>query len=185
MTEDEFVRIVAAAQPSREKLLAAGLDDEGVADIQATYRCQPVAGAAPFDAQSDRLRALITRYDCSTLEVSYIRFAPKPAPHPAGTLVGWWEADPLVVLESGEVVTFDHAVPSEIFVRCAASSAQFLDAIAFVVQVIADRARWKGKSSQVAKICVERAGGATYQRFYDAFTAFLGDDGPEAAGTAG
>ena len=93
MTDDEFVRLVADAEPSREELLAAGLDDTDVEEIQAMSRCIPRASLPAGAVIHDPLVSLITRYDCSRVEITQVRFAGNPSPHHAGTLVGWWEAD--------------------------------------------------------------------------------------------
>src|SRR5262245_13350152 len=111
ITADEFVRLVAASMPSRESLLAYGLGEEEIVDVQRLFLCPPIPGARE-GTYAHVLEELVVRYDCSSLELpgSLTFIASLPFPRVAdGTIVGRWEADPILVLDSGEVVVIDHA----------------------------------------------------------------------------
>lgn len=176
MQNKEFVRLIQSLMPSINELKEYGLSEEEIEGIRMTYRCnlQKVNNnIQPARARVSELEKLVLEYDCSTMEIFSIRFCGKPLPHHLGMIVAFWEADPIVVLKSGEVVAFDHANPNNIFAPCAANSERFLDAMAWLVKVRARKAVWKGRGKEIVDACAEKAGGSVYQDFYRTLCTFF------------
>jgi hypothetical protein len=122
---------------------------------------------------ADALLALIEQYDCSSLEVTEVRFADKAGGHPGGTTIAYWEADPLVITGAGEVVAFDHADPSFVICPCAASGSMFLDGLAVVVEAISDKGQWRDRWQELVERAAERAGGSKYRKFFEVVSSPL------------
>jgi hypothetical protein len=173
MRVDEFARLMSESMPTKEQLVEYGLNDEEIEEIQRTFRCQR---RGPTDAGSDpssELERLVVDYDCSTLEVSQVRFSGAPEAHPqGGVVVGYWEADPIVVSKDGEVVALDHADQAT-STPCAADSRLFLEAMACLVRARSNRLQWKGRAAELAEACAQEAGGDRYRAFFGALTAFV------------
>ena len=172
MRSREFVELVLRCMPSTKELEGYGLSEEEVEDVQQVFRCEPREHDPRREVRSE-LERLVTAYDCSRLGISLVRFVGSPEVRPDGVLVAYWEADPIVVLASGEVVAFDHAEPAAAPTPCAADSERFLDALGWLARAIADRASWRGRGSEVAEACGEKAGGDSYRAFFSSFCASL------------
>lgn len=173
MNAEEFVTAVERSMPTRETLIEYGLDEDEIDGIQAAFRC-PSRGRATVPRGSvSELERLVIEYDCSTLEVSLLRFTEAPKSHEDGVIVAYWEADPVMVTNSGEIVAIDHENPNGKSTPCGADSERFLAAIAFLVEGIGKKAQWRGRAAELAEACAERAGGAVFSGFFGSLTAFL------------
>lgn len=174
MKADEFVAVVRRCVPTREELLSYGLSDDEIRDIRDGFDCSPREGAVERNGGcSSELEELLARYDCSSLEVLIITFAQAPEQHVAGVVVGYWEADPIVVLHDGKVVAFDHAEPSHMSAHCAVDSEHFLDALAFLVELTALKEAWAGRADEATRRCVAKSGTGNSVVFYSSLCSFL------------
>ena len=170
MKAREFADALRAAAPSRDELLAFGLDVEEVEGMVAAFECMPRDRRR---ADSDALLELLYEYDCSRVEISHVTLVGAVLPHPSGTLVGHWEADPIVLTELGELVVFEHADPATVLVPCARDGASFLDVLAHVADVVRRRSYWKTRPTDAVNLGVTLAGGDAYQRFLCGLLGFL------------
>jgi len=159
--------------PSREVLADYGLNDEEIEDIQNSFRyISRDANKVSFKPASE-LERMIVDNDCSALTISQVQFLDWPKKHRNGTVVAHWEADQIVVLQSGTVVAFDHANLDAPPVLCAKNSESFFDALAFLIEVISNKLVWRGRAMEVAEICTRKAGGGVYRDFFESLCAFL------------
>ena len=173
MEAREFLKLVEHSMPAREALVDHGLTDEEIDDIQGAFRSTRREAEQPLHPPASGLERMIVENDCSALVVSQLRFLARPKPHPGGVAVALWEADPIVVLPTGAVGAFDHANPAASPVPCARDSEAFLAALAFLVEVSANKAAWRGRATEAADTCAGRAGGGAYRGFFGALCAFL------------
>lgn len=172
MDSTEFVTRLRGCAPSHEELSDAGLNDREIADVLAAFACIPRTDRAVAVAGNE-LERLVGDYDCSCVEVSQVRFARTPACHPEGVLVGWWEADPIVLTPAGRVVAFDHHETGHAVAICAEHPVGLLAALVHLAEAGASRRGLPGQSTQVAAACAALAGGDATRPFYDALAAFL------------
>jgi|GEM_PF-5632766 len=158
--------------PSRTELEEYGLDDDEIADIQASFEAVPRVGVHGTNAQGHEIESLLRDYDCSRVEVGPVRLLPSTIEHPEGVVFGHCEADPLVMSDDGSIDLFDHA-SGERSLACARTSERFLDALAAFLRIQAARDDWRGRPAAAAAQCAAAAGGDTYRAFYGILTGFL------------
>ena len=149
--------------PQRHVLADYGLNDDEIADIQATFVARRrSASADPAASEAERM---IVEFDCSRVEIGLVRLHGEITGHPEGLVFASCEADPLVVRADGCIAMLDHAVGQKIALLCAADSERFLDAMTVYVDHRAakdtDRCR-----TDAAEECAKAAGGAQYRDFY-------------------
>ena len=157
--------------PSRGELEADGLSVEGIEDIQGSFRATPrqLSGSVP----GSELEKMILDYDCSKIEVSWIRFLDKPVPHPHGIQVAYFEADMIIVSPTGTIVMYDHENADFVMAECAADSERFLDALITFLTILRNRSKWKGQYNAAVELCAEKAGGRNYAKFFNVLCGFL------------
>lgn len=151
--------------PDRSTLISHGLDDQEVLEIQSTFLAAKRGGTvAPRNVSE--IERMIIEFDCSTLEVGLVRFNERLEVGALGKCFAYCEADALVITEDGRVGLVDHAAPQRVHQFCAASSEQFLDALALVVT------REKGQSNtEMLAHCANAAGGSEYTDFFRMFAS--------------
>ena len=164
MDAASFVQHLARSRPARA-------DDEHLSWLDAQLACRP--RAHPSKPSRDALEDLVARYDCSALAIGRVRFVKAPRPHFAGVMVGFAEAEPLVLTRSSELWTFEGARFGDPIQPCAANGATFLAALCQVLDLVWERARWVTDLDAAAACCAEAAGGARYQPFFMGLCGFL------------
>ena len=171
MTGTDFLLALYDLMPSRAELEADGLSPEGIEDIQSSFRAIPrqLSGLVP----GSELEKMILDYDCSKVEVSWIRFLEKPVLHPHGIQVADFEAEMIVVSPAGTVVMYDHEDPDFAVEECAADSERFLDALITFLTILRNKSKWKGRYDSAVALCAEKAGGRNYARFFNVLCGFL------------
>lgn len=170
MSGEQFVAHLRRAMPDRETLEEYGLDPDEVADIQATF----VAHARTSNGftASNEIEQMLADFDCSKVEVGLVRFLERGEGHSLGKVFAFCEADRLILRPDGAIVMLPHSgTGGEI--RCAASPAQFLDAIALFADMIADKSAWKGKTNIAAERCATAAGVPSDGDFYRLLCGFF------------
>jgi hypothetical protein len=160
---DEFVTVVRRLAPSPEEAARRDLSAAEQERLSRRFACAPRPGRAPRD---NTLEDLLNRYDVSELAIGRVEFVSDPRPHWAGVVVGFFEADPVVVLLGGEVAVFEQARFGERYCDCAADSASFLAALACCAQGMRARAAWLDDLDAAARRCAELAGGEKYVPFF-------------------
>jgi hypothetical protein len=166
MSVDDFARLVNAAAPSRAELLTEGLDDEEIDAIISSLVCEPRASVPAWPtllrgSATDPVLRLLRDYECGNLEIAHFMFLRDPVEHPRGTGIARSEADLLVILDAGELVLFDHAVPGRVLSKVARSSDGFLQALACILRA-GDSATQEDGSDALAQACAKAAGGDEY-----------------------
>lgn len=173
MRADDFVQSLRAQAPTREELLEYGLSDREIQEIQSTFSAQRRKDVPPALGYESELERLLRLYDCSTVEISQVHLNKQLESHPAGRAVARWEADPVVLLPSGELAAFDHAELDQRIADVSADSERFLAAMAALATLIRERDTWKGRAADATKKCVDLAGGERYLAFFQSLCAFL------------
>lgn len=171
MNADEFVSTIQRCRPGERQAATHGLGAEDIAALQQRFTC-PMRTPAR-EARADVLEDLLVRYDCRHLEIGRVRFVSAPRPHRAGTVVAFWEAEPLVVRPSGEVTVFEHEPFGEELMACARDGARLLDALARFLQMFFERGDWLGRTDLAAQLCAELAGGPPYVDFFVGLMGFF------------
>jgi hypothetical protein len=168
MKAEEFAKALAEYMPSVAELRDEGLGIEEIEDYQGAWRCvrrcvSDVSEPAPKENEVDRLLRI---YDCSTVEVCGIRFnSPLVDNHSSGQAVAALEADPIVIIRSGDVAIFDHEEPSFRIAEVAAGPESFLRLLIAATEVVDDLERWKGHGAEAVQHCAREAGGSRYEGF--------------------
>ena len=98
LISEDFVSLVRSLVPDRESLVRFGLDDDEIVEIQGSFRCEPRCVDRSNTTSVCELEKLTNEYDCSSLEISLLSFAGPAKNHPFGKMIGWREADPIVVV---------------------------------------------------------------------------------------
>jgi len=163
MKAEEFLRHLGTAMPDQHVLADYGLDEDEIADIQATF----VAPRRPStaDPAAGELERMIVEFDCSRVEIGLVRLHGEITSRPEGLVFASCEADPLVVRADGCVAMCDHAVARSVAFVCAADSERFLDAMAVYVEFRAEKDAGKSRAD-AAEECAKAAGGSEYRGFY-------------------
>jgi len=164
MKAEQFVDRLRAAAPSREELASFGLSPDDTDAIRSIYRC-PETGARPPPGASEAER-LHTLFDCSRVEVSYVRLDVQSVTEtPLGTTIGAWEADPIVFRPDGQVVVVDHGDTSRVIFPVAHSAEAFLDALIVVAETPKQNA---AERASALRKCIDAAGGDEFSGLWKA-----------------
>lgn len=171
MDADDFIRHVELAMPTHAVLEQYGLTSDEIRDIQSTF-------SAPRrelrrEARLPVIERMLSDFDCSRLEIGFIRFNQHVLSLPGGSGFAVCEADPLVVAEDGTIERLDHAPAHARLQQCASSAETFLDALAVFVTILAEKSAWTGKTHEAAVKCADAAGGLAYLGFFHSLCAFL------------
>jgi hypothetical protein len=170
MKADDFVRTLLDTCPTMESLLRKGLSEKGAMEERGSYMCVLRPNVAPL---VDPLLDLLSRYDCSKVEIGMIRFM--SAPTDVGELwqIGKDEADPIVLDKvTGEVTLRSLSHPDHTISKCASTSSRFLDAVALCARSLTHLSEHdpRGEDQEAchrfAHECGNAAGSAAYTRYY-------------------
>jgi hypothetical protein len=173
MTSDEFVELLERLMPSSNSMKAFGLSEEEMRDVQASFRAIPRRSPKVLN-DAGEIGRLLSRFDCSSLEIGLIRFDDVINRDARGWRFGTCEADPLFVVGSGgAVVMHDHSIPQAGAAVCAISGDRFLDALAEFALVRSERSEWKGRANEASARCCLASGEPASLPFYRALCAFL------------
>jgi hypothetical protein len=163
VTADEFVAVVRRLAPSREEAALRDLSGVEIAQLERRFACSPRAGRV---ARANALEDLLNRHDVSELQLGRVEFVSDPRPHWAGKVVAFFEADPLVLVQGGELAVFEQARFGERYLDCAADAPRLLDALAEFAVGLRTRAAWLDDLDGAAQRCASLAGGERYEPFY-------------------
>lgn len=173
MKAEDFVQVLQAQAPTRAELLEYGLTDTEIEKIRSAFSAQRRTNPPPPSGHESEAERLLRLYDCSAIEISFVRLNDRTRPHLAGKEVARWEADSIVLLPSGEIAAFDHADPASCLADIAADSERLLTALATLATLIRRRNTWRGRGSAAAAMCAEQAGGERYRAFFELLCGFL------------
>jgi hypothetical protein len=170
MNATEFVIALSACAPDTDALKRQGYESSLVAEFHDSYIAVPNTMKS---SNPDPLIALLSEYDLSSIVIGMVTFRRDPVEHSWGHVIGYDEADPIVVESAtGRIQIRDHASLAYVICSCAASSSQFLDAMA---NVACFSSRCKVEPSlyddndeklRQAHESARLAGGNDYLRFY-------------------
>ena len=167
MTADDFVSRLRAAQPTRISLRSAGVPEEIIDEIRASYcfvRRQRPQGLQGHDPVID----LLDRYDASTVDIGSIKFRATPQPQRCRDgipvlIFADFEADALALDDSShQIWSLDGCKLSFVMMTLAQDGGRFFDALIYLVET-------KGtsvESGQIARRCAELAGSDAAIGFY-------------------
>ena len=172
MKAHEFVELLKRATPTKQELESYGLAGSEIDDIQVLFYAIPRSTGGL--EQPDELIALITEFDCSSVEIGGIEFESSPKPHSHGIAFGKYEADALVLLNEGDIAMFDHADVGVGPIVIAADSDSFLDALAQFVEILRSKVDWADRFDEAVEQCSQLANGKNSKEFFRSMLAFLG-----------
>ena len=172
MRAHEFVEFLKRATPTKQELESYGLAGSEIDDIQSLFNAIPRSPSGT--EQPDELIALITEFDCSSIEIGGIEFKSSPTPHRHGIVFGKYEADPLVIVIEGDIAMFDHANVGVDPIVIAANSESFLDALAKFVDILKSKVDWADRFDEAVEQCSQLANGKNSEEFFRTMLAFLG-----------
>ncbi|WP_442510519.1 hypothetical protein SH528x_002144 [Novipirellula sp. SH528] len=164
MTADEFVDSLAALCPTEAELQSHGLNENDIQDIKSAFMCVPRRDPSEALRTANPVFDLLNRYDCTSVQLPNFRFSDCPQQTANGVLIGWWEADP-VLLDSGSIACYDHAAPDYVISTCAKDCSRFLAAL------IHHAARyrspeWRERRDELGRECASVAGDPSSWQFY-------------------
>jgi hypothetical protein len=163
------------AAPSQKVLKDLGLSDEEAREFTSSFNVIPRNDNKAVMHSADIIQDFFTQYDPSNLEVGMIRFLSMPKTIDRGRIIGYVEADTLVVDKStGKVFVDDLTSPGNTLWECADSIEQFLFALVPAASYLGlclvdddDKVRTnKLLSKNVLEKCVSIAGGSSYESFF-------------------
>lgn len=178
---DTFALAANAIVPSTAALIKEGLSRSDAAAFRRRLLLRRRRGHAQVRRPTDAIADLVARYDCSQFSFRSIRFyAGQPRPkdwlsdvQSIGRYVADFEADPIVVVESGEVARVDHStIPKrrKRLIPCADSPDGFLRALtASLSPVFLDDDAERARAETAASI----AGGTRYRAFWHALNGVV------------
>ena len=156
MHADEFVAVVRAAAPDDTSLKLAGLEPAEIAQVLEMFACPRRATASASRWPASELLQLLASYDCSSLEIGVFRFVSPARSRESDYLVGYLEADAVILNEAGSVLCLDHSLGSAATgVMCAVSGEAFLDALAYRLRAGVGA---KGRGVETIAACARLAG---------------------------
>jgi len=165
MTAEEFVSRLKDLTPSVETLASEGISPETIAIIR---EARMIKEKGTQSLHHNPLKRLIDFYDCSKAYIGMVRFAERLETINNLTTIGTVEVDPLVIDDITDEVFVMEAYEDNVLWYCAASEAQFLDAIYRVASFLAQRPDLddrEGRRSAAIDATI-LAGGDRYADFY-------------------
>lgn len=115
------------------------------------------------------LADLFDRYETTDLEIGMVWFAGTSKKASGGWQIGTVEVDPIILDEStGYICAHDHAAPNHVMWTCARSGGSFLDALAYVAELMLNRAITPEKEidERALQKCVTLANTPESEPFY-------------------
>ncbi|WP_372719265.1 hypothetical protein [Novipirellula sp.] len=164
MTADEFVESLAALCPTDAELQSHGLDESDIQDIKSTFTCVPRRVPSEDVRATNPIFDLLNRYDCTSVQLPNFRFAERPQHTENGVLIGWSEAD-LVLLGNGSIACHDHAALNYIITACAQDSSRFLAALIHFAAHYRSSV-WRERRGELGHECASIAGAPSSWKFY-------------------
>jgi len=170
MKAKQFVERLEALAPTIESLRKIGLnEDEAIAE-RNTYYCSKRPNPLLMSG-SNEVVTLLTEWNIGQIEIGMIRFFDEPVQIKEGLQIALVEADPLVITNEGEMITYEKN-SQHILWRVAQNPDSFLDALLIAANFLTKTGMEiidfedVDAAKQAANDCAMVSGGRHYTQFY-------------------
>jgi hypothetical protein len=172
MNEDEFVKQLSLTAPVREDFKYFNVSDDYIQNFIKKYKCI-LRKNSKIILNSNSILQLLTKYDCSNVEISAISFLHEPIEYVGYYQIGIVDIDILAINKiSLGIEVLDHDNTDYVIWECASNSDRFLESLLLCAKCLMENFKKPPEyenSSELLKCvnkCSNIAGGDEYSDFY-------------------